>query len=110
MAPTPFVFGSQLRGGGTAGFIKDKPGSQGVLFRGGTELSDDRWPRGYTPERQAAVVDALGTDRSGPGVPNTIRGKDVEDHGQYPLVDHSHEALGTTTMGTGVPEEFRRGS
>lgn len=78
MAPTPFVFGPQLRGGGTAGFIKDKPGSQGVLFRGGTELSDERWPRGYTPERQAEVVDALGTDRSGPGVSPAISGKNVE--------------------------------
>lgn len=78
MGPTPFVYGPQLRGGGTAGFIKNKPGSQGILFRGGTELPDDRWPRGYTPERQAEVVDALGTDRTGPGVPAAIAGKDVE--------------------------------
>lgn len=32
--------------------MKAKPGSQGVLFRGGKDqMTDARWPRGYTPER-----------------------------------------------------------
>jgi hypothetical protein len=40
--------------------LKDKLGSQGTLFRGGTKYSSDaRYPRGYTPERQAEVADAV---------------------------------------------------
>ena len=32
--------------------IKAKPGSQGTLFQGGSEqMTDAKWPRGYTPER-----------------------------------------------------------
>lgn len=32
--------------------LKDKPNAQGTLFSGG-ELSNARWPRGYTPERMS---------------------------------------------------------
>ncbi len=40
--------------------LKDKPGSQGTLFRGGTKFSSDaRFPKGYTPERQAEVAEAV---------------------------------------------------
>lgn len=40
--------------------LKSKPNSQGTLFRGGTKYSSDkRFPRGYTPERQAEVADAV---------------------------------------------------
>lgn len=40
--------------------LKDKPGSQGTLFRGGTEYSSDkRYPRGYTPERRNEVAEAV---------------------------------------------------
>lgn len=40
--------------------LKDKMGSQGTLFRGGTKFSSDkRYPRGYTPERQQEVADAV---------------------------------------------------
>lgn len=40
--------------------LKDKAGSQGTLFRGGSKYSSDkRYPRGYTPERQAEVADAV---------------------------------------------------
>jgi uncharacterized protein YhbP (UPF0306 family) len=44
--------------------LKDKLGSQGTLFRGGTKYSSpQRFPRGYTPERQAEVRAAVqGTD------------------------------------------------
>lgn len=47
--------------------LKDKMGSQGTLFRGGTKYSSpQRFPRGYTPERQAAVRDAVKSSESGP--------------------------------------------
>jgi hypothetical protein len=37
--------------------LKDKPGSQGTLFSGGTKYSSDaRFPRGYTPERREEVA------------------------------------------------------
>lgn len=40
--------------------LKDKLDSQGTLFRGGTKYSSDkRYPKGYTPERQAEVADAV---------------------------------------------------
>ena len=40
--------------------LKDKVGSQGTLFRGGTKYSSDkRYPKGYTPERQAEVANAV---------------------------------------------------
>jgi hypothetical protein len=40
--------------------INPSAGSQGTLFGGGTKyLSDQRWPRGYTPERQAEVAAAV---------------------------------------------------
>lgn len=41
--------------------IKSKPGSQGTLFQGGRkELNPQRrWPKGYTPERQADVHGGL---------------------------------------------------
>lgn len=40
--------------------LKDKLGSQGTLFRGGTKYSSpNRFPKGYTPERQAEVADAV---------------------------------------------------
>jgi hypothetical protein len=40
--------------------LKDKMGSQGTLFRGGTKYSSPkRFPKGYTPERQAEVADAV---------------------------------------------------
>jgi hypothetical protein len=44
--------------------LKEKLNSQGTLFRGGTQYSSDaRYPRGYTPERQAAVREQIkGTD------------------------------------------------
>lgn len=36
------------------------PGSQGTLFSGGkSQMSDARYPRGYTPERQSAVHEAV---------------------------------------------------
>ena len=40
--------------------LKDKPGSQGTLFRGGTKyFSDARYPRGYTPGRLHEVANAV---------------------------------------------------
>lgn len=41
--------------------IKGKPGSQGTLFQGGrSQLNpQQRWPRGYTPERQEAVREGM---------------------------------------------------
>lgn len=40
--------------------LNSTPGSQGTLFSGGTKhMSDDRFARGYTPERQAEVRDAV---------------------------------------------------
>jgi hypothetical protein len=40
--------------------LKEKAGSQGTLFRGGTRYSSDaRYPRGYTPERQAEVREQI---------------------------------------------------
>lgn len=40
--------------------LKNKLGSQGTLFRGGTKYaSPARYPRGYTPERQAEVREAV---------------------------------------------------
>lgn len=44
--------------------LKNKPGSQGTLVRGGTKWSSDkRYPRGYTPGRRAEV-DAAFTQNS----------------------------------------------
>lgn len=40
--------------------IGASPGSQGTLFSGGkSQMSDQRYPRGYTPERQAAAREAV---------------------------------------------------
>lgn len=40
--------------------LKNKLGSQGTLFRGGTKYSSDkRYPRGYTPERRDEVAEAI---------------------------------------------------
>jgi len=40
--------------------LKDKLGSQGTLFRGGTKYSaPGRFPKGYTPERQKEIADAV---------------------------------------------------
>jgi hypothetical protein len=40
--------------------LKNKLNSQGTLFRGGTKWSSDqRFPKGYTPERQAEVAEAV---------------------------------------------------
>jgi hypothetical protein len=40
--------------------LKDKVGSQGTLFRGGTKYSSDRrYPKGYTPERRDEVAEAV---------------------------------------------------
>jgi hypothetical protein len=40
--------------------MKAKPGSQGVLFRGGADqMTDAKWPRHYTPERMAQVKAAV---------------------------------------------------
>jgi hypothetical protein len=42
--------------------IKGKPGSQGTLFQvtdKGLLNPDQRWPKGYTPERKNAVADAV---------------------------------------------------
>lgn len=37
--------------------IKAKPGSQGTLFQGGSDqMTDAKWPRGYTPERLHEVM------------------------------------------------------
>lgn len=42
--------------------LKNKPDSQGTLFRGGTKYSSDaRFPRHYTPERLAEIKDAMGS-------------------------------------------------
>lgn len=41
--------------------MKAKPGSQGILFRGGKDqMTDARWPRGYTPERLHEVLPSVG--------------------------------------------------
>lgn len=41
--------------------LKNKPNSQGTLFRGGTsQMSDARFPRGYTPERLHEVANVVG--------------------------------------------------
>ena len=40
--------------------LNAKPGAQGTLFSGGSKfMSDRRYPKGYTPERQAEVADAV---------------------------------------------------
>jgi hypothetical protein len=44
--------------------IKAKPGSQGTLFQGGSDqMTEAKWPRGYTPERLNAVHDEIGPGR-----------------------------------------------
>ena len=46
--------------------LKNKPNSQGTLFRGGTKhMSDERFPRHYTPERMHEVADAVNPFREG---------------------------------------------
>lgn len=41
--------------------MKAKPGSQGSLFQGGSEqMTDAKWPRGYTPERLQQVRKVVG--------------------------------------------------
>lgn len=40
--------------------LNSTPGSQGTLFSGGTKhMSDERFPRGYTPERKAEISNAM---------------------------------------------------
>lgn len=44
--------------------IKAKPGSQGTLFQGGSDqMTDAKWPRGYTPDRLHEVSSAMGVSR-----------------------------------------------
>jgi hypothetical protein len=44
--------------------IKAKPGSQGTLFQGGSDqMTDAKWPRGYTPERLHQVREAVAPGR-----------------------------------------------
>jgi len=60
--------------------LKDKPGSQGTLFRGGTKYSSDkRYPRGYSPERGHAVNDAFRY--------NVYSSEDLDDHSYRRIVD-----------------------
>lgn len=40
--------------------LKPQAGSQGTLFRGNQGISDERYPRGYTPERQKEIANAVG--------------------------------------------------
>lgn len=48
--------------------LKEKAGSQGTLFQGGTKYSSDaRYPRGYTPERLHEAANAIGGDLGGRG-------------------------------------------
>lgn len=60
--------------------LKNKAGSQGTLFRGGTKWSSDqRFPRGYTPERGHAVNDAFRF--------NVYSGDDLDQHNYRRIVD-----------------------
>jgi hypothetical protein len=44
--------------------MKAKPGSQGTLFQGGSDqMTDKKWPRGYTPERLHEVKSAVLPDK-----------------------------------------------
>lgn len=61
--------------------LKDKPGSQGTLLRGGTRYSSDaRFPRGYTPERLHEVADAVNNWNSGPGANKGARANTYRDY------------------------------
>lgn len=40
--------------------VKPEVGSQGTLFRGNQGISDARYPKGYTPERQHDIANAVG--------------------------------------------------
>lgn len=76
--------------------INPSPGSQGTLFGGGTKhLSDQRWPRGYTPDRQKEVADAVVrpsvavyTDERGAVVSRGTQSKEFKDRKvNYGMVD-----------------------
>jgi hypothetical protein len=44
--------------------IKAQPGSQGTLFQGGADqMTDAKWPRGYTPERLHQVLPLIAPDK-----------------------------------------------
>jgi hypothetical protein len=107
--------------------IKGKPGSQGTLFQvkdKGLLNSALRWPRGYTPERQAEVRDVLSKTPvdAPPGVnphENRARVEDVIARSTIPVrkdVRHAdahmglqqiHGAMAPGTEGTYWPHQRR---
>lgn len=78
--------------------FKDKPGSQGTLFSGGTKHSSDaRFPRGYTPERLHDVADAIvpttmSLSKTGDGgIRRGTQSRDYKDI-SYPTAPHLNES------------------
>ena len=97
--------------------IKAKPGSQGTLFRAadkGLLNPEQRWPRGYTPERLGAVREALSdTDIAGFSHEDPVRlsppqrdAKGRERYAKYPQTEaRVTSALARST----VPPEHLHG-
>jgi hypothetical protein len=88
--------------------IKGKPGSQGTLFQvkdKGLLNPQQRWPRGYTPERLSEVRDATSTiPVSPPGhIYGTTEDEAVRKHGVG--VGGYRERLNRTLAKTTVPPE-----
>jgi hypothetical protein len=83
--------------------VKANPGSQGTLFQGGSEqMSDRRYPKGYTPERLAEVRPAI------MGNPYNIRDRIIggKHHSTAP---QRRDVIDTVARST-VPAEHLQGA
>lgn len=76
--------------------LKNKKNSQGTLFQGGKPVDEHRYPRGYTPERGAAVDAAVRF--VGPPQLNA-QARDVIARSTVPL----HRVARLTVMPAGLP-------
>lgn len=76
--------------------MKAKPGSQGVLFRGGKDqMTDAKWPRGYTPERLQLARSAVD--------PHNLYSKG--EHGKASTTGPERRDLVDTVARSTVPRE-----
>lgn len=92
--------------------IKGKPGSQGTLFQvrdKGLLNPQQRWPKGYTPERQAEVRDALkDTTIIGPGHFGRATPEQM-DKGRFYAYPEAEHRINTTIARSTIPSEHLKG-
>lgn len=88
--------------------MKDKPGSQGTLFQvkdKGLLNPQQRWPRGYTPERRDEIAGALKDTVIMDRVSHPVRSRDPEDweQGRYARYPHAEARVVDTLARSTVP-------